>query len=1298
MTSTTATARTRPRRAVQLVIWLLFAGALLGGVKVSDYSHADSLPAQQQSVSVLASGTGLASATLADAPAAGSTVPLLRQTYGVAAGGVQDSDRPLGLLPAYRWRNALSMPTDLGWFDSGNADNFLAELMFGVASFIWQVVLTVVQYAMSMNIVTQLGVHINGLFASAASGLTDAGIPLVAGVVIAAIAALRAFRGKLNESIRIGVTGFLVLGALSFFTVAAGHNQTGAVAAGSPAWVATQGNLYVDDIGSDIATAFGTASNVDGSAQLAATTGGGDSGGATCTEYNAQLYGTYDTLSGADTTTTPLAASSMSMVSYLWQRSLYDNYTIALFGDLGDGSRMTCHQLEKNANIDPLEQFAVVGGTGPNATATSGAYAGMHIGPFYSITHNKKNDEASIFAWAACGGTDGQQPRPGWNSAGAVTSSNCVKWYGAEAPKASFWTGSYGSAINAGSTNGNVLEWNSSDALAASTAPDASGGCSDPTTGTTMPASQCTAQDLDTVQTVVSSYYGHDGANRIVSAMFAIVSASLYSYAFGGTALGTILTQFGLVIFLGLLPYTLLLLAFPSKNGSRSGLGKKMLKITSTFFAGKLAFLVLLGVTLETMSLLFSLTISGGGGTSAAGTILAAGSSGTGSASSYTLWSLVIPLATIIIIRLLMKTLGLGNIMSVGGALGFATSAVNHHRDGKALQSKTQGHLKGTLSAARKVPGVAAGLGSGAGKLAGDSRAGRMARAARLRRAVDGDRLSPELAAKVAAGTLTRSQAKKQQTESRKRAAMAELDPELQDAVLAGRLTRGQAGKHQESADAINGRNERSAAAERMERARNTPLSGEDRGTAAALDRVAARSGALAAARSETPPFVLPLPGAGSRSDISADKTMRRQVLKLQTKGMGKADQYLAVNGGGLSSELAQLAAVSRVDGSTEPLTGAGLGAAVDAASELLGGDRSLVLAGSSGAPMLIQAAQRRDGKVLFDQSISDFDVQAALVGNPLNLLDEKVVAQLPGENADRYHARMTLTLLEAGLIDPNTGAIVDVIKEMGLDRGNTADRQEIVRIYKGETDRLQTQQVALSAESSDRVKWTLDQVMPAVEMHGSVGGALEIRRDQVLSLASQASFDAAQVQRDIVSQLNGALHQPAGSVEFQRAVESALREVERQVPAAVLAAQAVTIDLASVAAGSADTAEVDVMLRAARSQADEIEAHVHDLESQIAHQVAAIKVAPAGIQQDLLRSLAETVQSTLDSAHQDVEDQVRNTDRAVSAALQSLRMAAAAQARQEQSSTDYADHASDLPPETEVSRGDRSSTPRLPL
>jgi hypothetical protein len=596
---------------------------------------------------------------------------------------------PEGLLPAWRWASATGMqeataniPNPVGLFFTA-----IGQLLFSVSGWMWRLLLAVMGWAMGMNLVGSMATEINRGFsvfftALAGPGAVAIWLVIAAGLLVVIRQIMRGQLGKVFSTILIVLVPLAGMTALDFYatgstsgvvsttstasvTNAASANATAVAAAdqcgtdsipvGSPAWVACEGTGYLNTISLDLSTGFGL---------WGATLGGQDLGGTsdlspTCSAYVATLYQQYESYetadyegitTGSNLVVTPVATDydpALVTTSYLWEQGFLVNWVDAQFGSLSQGVDMYCHAMENNAGINSTEQKALfvssatleTNGADPGSSPVAqSVYNAVPVTNFANLvntggTYNNRNAIDETLAWGVCAykGSTWAARNVGWNDDYDATNStstdridpDCATWFG----------------TGVGGSNRPGID----DVYAI-------GGANGQVPGN---PSVIDLQD----QAAVGGMLGHDTSEIFLDGILTFLTSLVYLFALGGLAVGSVIAQIGLVLLLAILPVTLLLLAVPQKGGGRIQSGVRLFKMTLGFFVAKLCLSLAVLVLLEMIQLLDNLTSSGGSGPMMA--IL------TG----------IIPLACVFLLRKILKAAGMGNIMSLGGAVAMPMAA-----------------------------------------------------------------------------------------------------------------------------------------------------------------------------------------------------------------------------------------------------------------------------------------------------------------------------------------------------------------------------------------------------------------------------------------------------------------------------------------------------------------------------------------------------------------------------------------------------------------------------------------------
>jgi len=583
----------------------------------------------------------------------------------------------INLLPAFRWTGAT------GSLYSNYGDNFLggdvitasaitaiASIIFLLSSFIWWLLLEIIKFGLTANLVLDAAHAINGGFATLANTLGSSGIIWIMVLIAGGVGLKMLLKRRLSHVMSMAL-GFILpiaaVMALASFAdptgaclksnnsqACSGINTNGTPssqagygegAKGSPAWLALQGDTYVNTLVGYVATGFTSLSATNPASLANGSSSTAASSAPTCNAYIGALYEQYNDFNNqANGPNSNMA--TIPTISYLWQSAYLNFWNQAQFGSSEYASLASCHVLEDNNNTPVGEQYAIMQIAYPKAITTQNPSTN-----FKSINPSRdpialsggdgsadKNYDTEVFGWDACqysGGTWGF--RPGWATLNAGSengstqgSSTCANW----------WAGNYGS----GGTDTN-FQWNTLASLqGAATGPPQNGD---------------TEAQIQQAASIPYSFWGHNVGQRMLSSLMAGIVSVIYLWALGPLALGSALAQIGLVMMLILLPATLFFLAFPTDpvNRSRagpSGIGGRMLRITGGFFLAKFATLLVITLLLAMITVMEN-AISG--------------FSGLG-----TFAQLFIPIAALMVLRLLLKKAGMGNITSLSGALALPTA------------------------------------------------------------------------------------------------------------------------------------------------------------------------------------------------------------------------------------------------------------------------------------------------------------------------------------------------------------------------------------------------------------------------------------------------------------------------------------------------------------------------------------------------------------------------------------------------------------------------------------------------
>lgn len=667
------------RRPAQILVWVLFAivavvglnagGALLPTAPATVAAQPSAaapgvLPAASEGGG--GRGKGVSSSADLEAPT--------MQKYHIVREGTSDketasakADAAMELLPAYRWRDNVELVSDLGWRDIDDAgSSVLGGALFSMAAFLWTLLLTVTRYGLTTDMVTGAAGAINSGFASMAKSIGSSGLLAIAFVSILLTAIGAFFRGNLPKVLAMFFMFALPIGGMQALAVGANQGTDGFVPPLSPAGLAITGNQTINQIGGTLATGFGTTVKLSDVSEAANVSGGAAS--PDCTTYTSRLYATYAAasarngksgmsgslwaanggkISDADIQNQLSANGGLVTISYLWERAFLPAWTQAQFGNMTEGSLMACHRLELNNQTSPDEQMLLAG-----TSDSESPYNGFTRGPFLPAA-SEKDGQAAMFTWAACANANGKEARPGWKDIGGgkpddkqhMDNAKCAGWRTAaepterSTPTYAWLFGVAGAKIADKMDLGNrPLDFKDTGDLARATTP-------------ATDASADVADSLQRVEQSVRAYWGHNSGQRMLWGLVACLTSALYLWALGAMSLGAIIAQVGLVVMLIVLPATLVLFALPGKGpAGRHPAGVRLLKLTGGFMASKLVLIFSLTLLIQLIALLESIVGGDGSG----------------------IWSALIPIAAMLALRALLKSIGFGDITKLGGALAMS--------------------------------------------------------------------------------------------------------------------------------------------------------------------------------------------------------------------------------------------------------------------------------------------------------------------------------------------------------------------------------------------------------------------------------------------------------------------------------------------------------------------------------------------------------------------------------------------------------------------------------------------------
>ncbi|GLZ08369.1 hypothetical protein Acsp03_58350 [Actinomadura sp. NBRC 104412] len=367
-------------------------------------------------------------------------------------------------------------------------------------------------------------------------------------------------------------------------------------------------------------------------------------GKATCAALEKALYDKYR----ADNASTGFdeGVAAMDQVSRMWETTLVRSWMLAQFGDGSaknpSPAHAACRLLEARADVDVTQKLAAYDlsiGQAPGTTTPE-----MRRG--VAITA-RTGEQTLIVAWGACrsdSGLGGGQPLPQWDGTGmSGMSEACEFLYSSDGLGMTF-----GEFVDVlldtalpGQTSGEGLGafyFNGDDELN-----DKLGEC-------VMTSEECRAN-----WAFVASWLGGNEAERISQGLMSLIIAAIFLFVLGPLSIGLTLVSVALAGLAMILPISLIMFA------ARLEQGKRLLKFTGAAAAGKFV------LTLALTAMLMLIVVTTGAIRAAIGTDTPSFFEQIAEAAA--------PLAALWLFKKVTKTMGLGNITSINGAVGFAGAA-----------------------------------------------------------------------------------------------------------------------------------------------------------------------------------------------------------------------------------------------------------------------------------------------------------------------------------------------------------------------------------------------------------------------------------------------------------------------------------------------------------------------------------------------------------------------------------------------------------------------------------------------
>jgi hypothetical protein len=394
----------------------------------------------------------------------------------------------------------------------------------------------------------------------------------------------------------------------------------------------------------------------------------GGAGKVTCAALDDALYNKYNEDNASSSVSN--GRDSMVQLSKIWEMTLVRSWETAQFGEgtirYPSPAHAACRLLESHASVDSQKKFEAYDlATGnPAGTTTRDTYRGFYIDP-------PDGEQVATVAWGACKGSDdglaGNGVIPEWQDASKISpESACALLFSGQ------------KSTNVGNDFKAVVEmdksfyFNGKDELNSKL-----GKC------VTIKDSCYYAWQF------ASGWLGKNESDRLTQGLMSVIVAFVFLFVLGPMAIGQAVSSAALAGLVMLIPVTLLLVGLGLPQGTR------LLKLTGAAAFGDFYFslaLTALTMFIDTTFQAISVTI----GTNAPNFFeqVAQGTA---------------PLVALYLFRRLSKILGMGDISTTTGALGFAGAAVLRTSGDRALARNAGGRVSqalGQLGAGRMQLGA----------------------------------------------------------------------------------------------------------------------------------------------------------------------------------------------------------------------------------------------------------------------------------------------------------------------------------------------------------------------------------------------------------------------------------------------------------------------------------------------------------------------------------------------------------------------------------------------------------------
>ncbi|QKG23345.1 hypothetical protein [Actinomadura verrucosospora] len=632
------------RRGPQLLVWALvltvFCGlALLSGQADGIGSGREAKASAPPAASAPSAGPPASAAADGGGRLLAAPAPL-DDGGGSAVSACKAYDEQRDFLPLNRWTDFSLFVVDNSWiFKTQLFVSMISSLMFMAASMAWRIIGILMGLSYSFDMICSAAGPINSVGRSMS---LYASWFLIPGWVFVLMAVFRrwtsAGRGGPASALRLLTVFLAATGMIFFIGDQSEKNQDDPTAPYTLPWMAETVQDWVGT-GSDALFELQKLGRLDGERYANPVfydTDPKNAGKTTCAALDDSLYERYRDDNAA--TSVANGRESIIQLSKMWEVTLVRSWETAQFGEgtpkYPSSAHAACRLLEANADVElqkKLDAYDLATGNDLGTTKRD-MMRGYYIDP-------EEDEQTITVAWGACEGAadglSGKGPIPQWQDADVDDiKTACQALYGS----ARALTGMEALLISPQAKVRNFY-FNGSDELN-----DKLGKCV-----TTKPSCHYSWQ-------FVAAWLGKNQAQRLTQGLMSMIVSFVFLFVLGPIAIGQAVSSVALAGLVMLLPVTLLLLGLGLPQG------KRLMKLTGAAAMGDLYFtFAMTGLTMfvDTTTAAINAAVD-----SNAPTFFEQVAQGTA------------PLVALYLFRRLSKILGMGDISTTTGALGFAGTMV----------------------------------------------------------------------------------------------------------------------------------------------------------------------------------------------------------------------------------------------------------------------------------------------------------------------------------------------------------------------------------------------------------------------------------------------------------------------------------------------------------------------------------------------------------------------------------------------------------------------------------------------